>query len=195
MTPWPDGVNGLPVTAPFFTGALVPFLLVAVAMTPAYDRPPRASGPGVDASTIEVMAMPIQEIGVSGRHAGRVVGLIPALEHAAQFGPSYWAVGAHALRGFNDMPEGHILGSSGGRLVVRHIPGPADLGSESEEEFAARARQAGQENRAYYHDVVGTPKRPPRRPWGGEPEAESPQRPKPKSKWQMETGDLRRRTP
>jgi len=139
--------------------------------------------------------MPIQELSPGGRHAGRVVGLIPALEHAAQFGPSYWAVGVHALRGANDMPEGHIMGSIGGRVAIRHVPGLADLGGETEEEFAARAQRAGRENRQRYRDVMGTPKRPPRGPWGGEPEAESPQT-KPKPKWpQMETEDLRRRTP
>jgi len=165
-------------------------------MTPAYDRPPGASGPGVEASTIANMAMPIQEIGVGGRHAGRVVGLIPALEHAAQFGPSYWAVGMHALKGFNDMPEGHILGSSGGRPVVRHVPGLADLGGESEDDFATRAQQAAKENRDFYRSQMGTPRRPPRGPWGGEPEAEPPQPPKPRPRWpQMETDDLRRRTP
>jgi len=38
----------------------------------------------------------------------------------------------------------------------------------------ARAKQAGRENRAAYTRWMGTSRRPPRQPWGGEPEAETP---------------------
>jgi hypothetical protein len=131
------------------------------------------------------MSMPIQEIGPGGRHAGRVVGLIPALEIVGRYAPA-GLVAYDALRGHNDQPEGHILGSSGGRLVVRDVRGLADLGGETEEEFAARAQQAGKENRQFYGRVVGTPRRKP-------PDLDPYETPKTKPK--PDTSDLRRWTP
>src|SRR5437763_1832367 len=68
---------------------------------------------------------------------GRIVGL-QALTGAAEIVPAGFAV-RDALRGFNDAPEGRIVGSSGGRLTVTR----PDLGEEpfstpgEEEAFAA----------------------------------------------------------
>jgi hypothetical protein len=115
---------------------------------------------------------------------GRIVGL-RAMLGAAEVVPAGIA-SYQAIRGFNDQPEPRIMGSAGGRLVTSR----PDLDEEpfTEEDAFARARQQGQENRAAYRQQMGTPRRPPRQPWGGEPEAQSPQPKKP------DTSDLRRRT-
>jgi hypothetical protein len=103
---------------------------------------------------------PIAEIGPGGAYAGRIVGLVPLLKHAAVAG----AVGlelSQMAKDYNDRPSGHIVGSVGGRVATRHVPGPADLGGQSEEEFAAHAAQAAKENRQFYNRTIGTPKRRP----------------------------------
>jgi hypothetical protein len=63
-----------------------------------------------------------------------------------------------ALRDFNDLRAERIVGSSGGRLVDQVGEEPFSGG---EEEAFARARQAGRENRAYYRQTIGTPRRRP----------------------------------
>jgi hypothetical protein len=62
---------------------------------------------------------PIANIGPGGIHAGRVVGLIPALEAVGGIGAGL--VAYNAIRGHNDMPEGAIVGTHQGR-VVKSVP-------------------------------------------------------------------------
>jgi hypothetical protein len=70
---------------------------------------------------------PISEIGPGGRHAGRIVGLIPALETVGGIGAGL--VAYNALRGHNDMPEGAIVGTHQGR-VVKTVPVKTEPGEE-----------------------------------------------------------------
>jgi hypothetical protein len=95
---------------------------------------------------------------------GRVVGLralTGALRGAADVVPATVAA-RRAIRDYNDMPTGRIMGSAGGRLVQGARPDLGDLGGETEEEEAfTAAKQQGRENREYYRRTVGTPKRRP----------------------------------
>jgi hypothetical protein len=112
---------------------------------------------------------PTSRIGPGGAYAGKVVGLVPLLGAVAKYGPAATAAIelGRLAKGFNDQPEGHIVGTYRGRAVVRR-PGSGqaplnDLGGDSEEYawVEARAKKAARENRAYYNRTVGTPKRRP----------------------------------
>src|SRR6516162_2143996 len=122
---------------------------------------------------------------------GRVVGLIPMLKFAGDVvGPL--AQARNNARDFNDTETTRIEGQAGGKTI--HTGGPRGGGPKpfnvgmagggrtsttsaqaaEDEAREARAKQAGRENRAAYTRWMGTSRRPPRQPWGGEPEAETP---------------------
>jgi hypothetical protein len=126
---------------------------------------------------------------------GRVVGLIPMLKFAGDVvGPLAQARtnARKNARDFNDTETTRIEGQAGGKTI--HTGGPRGGGPKpfnvgmagggrtsttsaqaaEDEAREARAKQAGRENRAAYTRWMGTSRRPPRQPWGGEPEAETP---------------------
>jgi hypothetical protein len=110
---------------------------------------------------------PISRIGPGGAYAGKVVGLVPLLGAVAKYGPAVTAAVelGRMAKGFNDQPEGHIVGTYRGRAVVTGGRGGEPfLTPEQDEEDAwieARARQASRENRSFYNRTVGTPRRRP----------------------------------
>jgi len=130
---------------------------------------------------------PVASIGAGGEHAGRVVGLVPALKLIGNIsGPiAAAAMYRRQARDFNDEPVEHQVGVAEGRTVrsgargARRPPPSRGAGTwsdvpftEDDEDLERRAHQAGKENRAYYHRMVGTPKHRP-----------------------IDTSDLRRGTP
>jgi hypothetical protein len=161
---------------------------------------------------------PIAEIGPGGAHAGRVVGLIPALKFLGDIGGPATAAYLLHRRGqkdFNDEASPEIVGASRGRVATAgptQPMQPLDPDGSPQEQPAYRNRtsmwdrfshddedqwiedhqNAAKENRGYYRRTMGTPGHRPfeETPFGNEPPGEPP----PKKK-KPDTSDIRRATP
>jgi hypothetical protein len=65
---------------------------------------------------------PVEEIGPGGAHAGRVVGLVPALETWGGYSPAAAVLAGFArrkVRDFNDDEAPAIVGSTRGKVQTR----------------------------------------------------------------------------
>jgi hypothetical protein len=159
---------------------------------------------------------PIAEIGPGGAHAGRVVGLVPALHLLSDVGAPITGAAIAArqkTKDFNDAEGFDIKGVSRGGTVTGGGPprgsgpmwtppprpgpqggprggGPAGSTQDLTDAYtAAHAKRAGRENRGVYRRFMGTPTRRPmgEQPFGPEDFGTSP----PPPKKPPDTSDLR----
>jgi hypothetical protein len=106
-------------------------------------------------------------IGPVGTIRGRIVGLRPVLHAVGSLTPTAIELAPLLAKGFNDAPAERIVGVHRGRVVKRSpgsVLGEEPFSTPEEEEAAfARAKQAGQQNRQFYRQTIGTPRRRPMR--------------------------------